>query len=371
MRKSLLVLALLAVTAGGCAFDDPEPSGPEPIPESELALGATYHPMREGVTDAEWERALEGLKELGGDVVRVDFGWDNFAPEPGPFDRAEMARFDRFLDVAERNEIGVYLAWGGVPCWQSSNPAPGLCPSKDPFEYATWLPKDWAQYESAVAFTMERWGDRLYAFEVWNEPNNPSFLHSSDAARDYVEILRHTYPVVKDSAPDLPVIAGSIAGSDGRFLQQLYDLGMEGLYDALSIHPYGIEIDSTPELIPPGKRLGGDRTIFSFSSGVEEIHRIMLRNDDESDLWLSEFGYPTCAPGSPDELCLTPAAQAKWLGRSVEQLRRWPFVRGALLYQLQDQPVAGVHTDFGLIDPAGKAKPSYAAVRRAIERLRG
>ena len=191
-----------------------------------------------------------------------------------------------------------------------------------------------------MAFLAQRYSASLAALEVWNEPDqaNQHYLAGPSKPQHYAAILRAAYPAVKAVAPSLPVLGGSLVGSNGTFLRELYKAGIKGYYDGLSVHYYNLTLGS-----------------------VRSIHEVQLANGDNTPLWLNEFGFTSCWPRyrtQQQQACVTKAVQASDLASIVRSLAHAPYVASAVVYKLQ----GSVSEDFGVLNASGSHKPSFGAL---------
>ena len=192
---------------------------------------------------------------------------------------------------------------------------------------------------------MHRYGTKLTAIEVWNEPDqsNEDYFAGPDKAQNYARVLRAAYPAVKAANPGVLVLAGSLVGSNGVFLRSLYAAGIKGYYDGLSVHYYNLTLAS-----------------------VRAIREVQVANGDTKPLWLDEFGWTSCWPRrkiEQEQACVTRAIQATNLRNSIREMARAPYLAAAMVYKLQDSR----DEDFGVVTttggaqavvPARSAKPS-------------
>ncbi len=132
------------------------------------------------------------------------------------------------------------------------------------------------------------------ALEIWNEPNLDFQWTGEplDPAR-YTEMVKRAYRGVKAADRTIPVIAGSLAPTggwpDGRamndvdFLIAMYENGLSGHFDAISIHNYGFGGE------PEDKEWGS--SIVNFRR-AEDIHDVMVAHGDgDKSVWGTEFGW--------------------------------------------------------------------------------
>jgi hypothetical protein len=117
--------------------------------------------------------------------------------------------------------------------------------------YPSWVnfggDEFWAAWENYVARVVEHYKADIHFWEVLNEsdlkwwaskPTGPS------RAQNYVEYVRHTYPVIKRVDPTATVVGGGVSGdfstnTDGlASTEELIDLGALQYMDVLSFHYY-------------------------------------------------------------------------------------------------------------------------------------
>jgi len=374
---ALAVTALIAVGLGAWLLlrdDDREPSpqdrGQTAIEPADQLQGFDY-PAWFQDDDRTIEERLDTVRDAGGDVIRASFGWVLYEPRKGEIDTAMLDRFEWLVDQAEERGIEVIWLLGGAPCEYSAIPPEVLerCLSApDPFskpEFLGWPPADEESWRESLRPVLDRVGDRLAAVEVWNEPNNADFLRAEggDAGRavTYLEILRWTYPEIKARAPDLPVLAGSLAFADAGFLSDLYLGGLAGLSDGVSVHPYSARPSQGTIPTRPGAiTFDGDR-VFSFRSGIDAIHEVMAANGEgDLPIWITEFGSGACARGKP--LCAGSARrQADWATEAFLVAARNPSVAAVLMHELVDQ----VDLKLGALEADGTPRPALDAIHRA------
>ncbi|HEV7586380.1 MAG TPA: cellulase family glycosylhydrolase [Solirubrobacteraceae bacterium] len=298
---------------------------------------------------ADGPRAREEIAaavRLHAKVVRIEVPWSTFEPSDARIDTTAVAGMDRLVADAAAAGIRVIAIVDSTPCWASSAPASVLhrCNPRRAGRANAWPPRHAAEYASFVAFLAQRYGTRLAAIEVWNEPDqiNQLYFAGPHKAVRYATILKAAYRAIKQANPQVTVLAGSIVGSNGIFLRALYAAGIKGYYDGLAVHYYTLVL-----------------------AAVREIHQVQLQNGDATPLWLDEFGWSSCYPGhriEQEQACVTPAIQARNLADVLRSLARAPYVAAAVVYDLQDNR----SEQFGVLTSTGARKPSYSALGRAL-----
>src|SRR5277367_3919838 len=191
---------------------------------------------------AEADQEIAQAKQLHARLVRVDFLWSELEPSGPVLDPHALAYTDRLVTDAETAHIKIVATVASTPCWASSAPAAVLqgCASGFGDGAGSWPPSDDSSYAAVLAALAQRYGSRLTAIEVWNEPDqaNEDYFAGPEKAVKYARLLRAAYPAVKAVAPGITVLGGSLVGSNGNFLKALYAAGIKGYYDGLSVHYY-------------------------------------------------------------------------------------------------------------------------------------
>ena len=155
-------------------------------------------------------------------------------------------------------------------------------------------------------------------------------------------MLRAAYPAIKQANPQVPVLAGSIVGPNGKFLRALYAAGIKGYYDGLAVHFYTLTLAS-----------------------LRFMHQVQLASGDTTPMWLDEFGWSSCWPRyrvQQEQACVTRQIQARNLQDLFRSLARTPWVAAEVVYELQ----GSVREDFGALSQTGARKPAFSALARAF-----
>lgn len=286
-------------------------------------------------------------KALHANVVRTELRWSLLEPSArGQIDQATLTVMDRLVNDAAAHGIKVILTTDSTPCWASSAPASVLrkCTPGEPGQADAWPPRDPATYAALVSFLAQRYGERLAAIEVWNEPDqsNQEYLAGPEKPQHYATILRAAYPAIKQADPALPVLAGSLVGSNGLFLKALYAAGIKGFYDGLAVHFYNLTLAS-----------------------LRSIHETQLANGDPTPLWLDEFGWSSCWPRykvQQEQACVTPQIQARNITDVFRSLAHTSYLAAEVMYQLQ----GSVTENFGALTARAAHKPSFTALKRVL-----
>ena len=338
------------------------------VEERPYLAGAMVHPLWTENSVADFDRDLDMAKAAGMDTVRMDLGWSSLETAgKGQFTQWYVEKADTFFAHAAARGLRVVATLWATPCWASSAPADVKQDCTGAWwnrGVAAYAPSDPADYADIAEWVTRRWGSRMAALEVWNEPNLSMFLKAPDPAAAYAGMLKAAYPRIKTARPALKVLGGALVYSDGTFLADLYDrLGIKGSFDALSYHPF--------QNRDPDEVSGTGSAKWDYQRGTAWLRQIMVDHGDSAKtLWITEVGFPTCTPGS-HAWCQTLDKQAEY---EVDALRiareKWPFVRAVLIYNLRNK---GTDPDYyehqmGLLHNDWSPKPAYGAVQSELTR---
>jgi hypothetical protein len=334
---ALVGLVAVAPAAGAQGAPRARPSAVAPLGGVNVT-GLSY-----GSRPAEADRAIAVARRLHAKVVRTELLWAVMEPRgPGQIDPQALAFTDRLMDDAAAAGIEVIVTARGTPCWDSSAPAQLLANcSTNQFSAANrWPPNDDASYAAFVAFLAKRYGPKLAAIEIWNEPDqaNELYFAGPNKAKLYAALLRAAYPAIKQADPSVRVLGGSLVGANGLFLKALYADGIKGFYDALAVHFYTLTVAS-----------------------LRTFRQVQLDNGDSTPLWLDEFGWTSCWPQrriEQEQACVTEGVQAANMRDIFRSLARVSYVGAELIYTLQDYP----HEEFGVVSASGRHKRSFSAL---------
>jgi polysaccharide biosynthesis protein PslG len=343
-------------------------AGPSTAQAAEQLLGAQSHALWSGSSMADMEREFQLLAEANANAVRVDLSWSSLETEgKGRFSGWYVDKFEAFLKKAESRRIAVIATLWSTPCWASSAPESlrqGCTGAWWDRGVDRYPPRSASDYGDAVAWVAARWGHRLAALEIWNEPNllEQNFLKANDTAAAYARILTTAYPRAKQASPGLTVLGGALAFSDEAFLKRLYALGAGDSFDALSFHPYN-------EWRDPDDPWKAEWRKYTFITGVPAMHDVLRAHGQaHKQLWLTEFGFSSC--GNAESWCVTERQQAEYTRDSLRLVKGWPFVRAGLVYNLRNKGSnpRGREDQFGLVRRDFSRKPAYKAFKDALAR---
>jgi hypothetical protein len=336
----LCLLAYLAPTGDAKTIPSARSSSSPPMGGVNI-IGVGPIPLREA------DRVIAQAHALHAKIVRTEVPWSALEPlGPSQIEPRALAFADRLVSDAAADGIHVIMLADSSPCWASSAPATLLrgCIPTGSGQANGWPPRNPADYAAFVGYLAQRYGVRLAAIEVWNEPDqaNQDYFAGPEKPRRYAAVLRAAYVAIKQANPAVPVLAGSLVGSSGVFLRALYAAGIKGYYDGLAVHFYTLTL-----------------------AALRAIHEVQLANSDTKPLWLDEFGWSSCYPRArtqQEQACVTTQTQATNLTNTFRALARTPYIAAEVMYKLQSSP----REDFGVLSPNGSRKPAYTALSKVL-----
>jgi hypothetical protein len=337
-RSRVLTVAAAAVVAVGL-------SAPAAHAAPPAGLGFTSGASFLGLDDATLNNEFGAGRQIGASWVRVVVNWAAIETAPGVFD---WGNTDRVINAATAQGYSVLAVLGGTPGWAQggvASPLPGAVPLD---------PNTFGAFAGAAAAHL---GDRVDSYEVWNEPNIPTFFAPVDAAR-YTGLLRAAYPAIHNADPDATVLSAGLATTMDfgswtvapvTFLRQMYAAGAAGFMDAVALHPYTFPF--TVENDPNGQW-----------AQVDQAYATMAANGDGGKkIWITELGAPT----GNGPMAVSEDAQAAIIGSSLNKASTLPYIGPVFVHSLRDAGTdpADAEQNFGLLRADFTHKPAFDVVR--------
>ncbi len=265
------------------------------------------------------------MQAMGVNNVRILIPWAGIEATQDVY---TWSTVDYIVNAAYERNMGVLGILNSTPSWAS---LPGLPP------YAS-APTSVEEYAEFVGLVAERYAGKVTAYEVYNEPNTSVFWAPSPDAAAYTELLQAAYTSIKAADPTATVLGGvliSIATwppyyvNPVDYLQQMYDAGAAGYFDALSFHPYHYSLKFSE---------GAPWWNLSPINQMAMMHDIMVANGDGDKLiWSTEYGQPTAVANE--------ATQADYIADYLNAWSQIPYAGPSFIYEMRD-----IDTDSGWVD---------------------
>ncbi len=384
----MLAVGLVCVLASGASTVEPASaaavSGPTASATAPTAIpGLGVNADLRQYEPAARQAVLRRLAQAGIRQIRQPVSWAELEQEPG---RIRWADLDELVADAEAHDLRLLLALQESPDWARRSPTPpsNLWLCDDPAVTGAAAarhapPTDAADLASFAARLASRYRDRLWAVEVWPEPNLlPNWRSTGPDPENYGALLSTVATAVRAAAPEVLVVSGGLAPttdvgvcflSDVVFLDRLARAGALSDVDAVGIEPFGLR--DGPAAGP------ADREHLNFRR-AEVLHDVLVRHGVDRPLWAVAWGWsgheeqgeraaqggpaPGAAPDSPWGRH-PPQVAASWDRQAFALARdRWPWLTEMFLWHLQPAATAGdPRWGFALLDQTGQPTALWAA----------
>ena len=299
------------------------------------------------------KRTLEMVRAMGAPWIVEYFPWAYREPLPGIF---EWTHSDLVINHANRQGLKVIARLGFVPEWARPDDSASSYLAAERYD-------DFGDYVEAF---VNRYGDRVPAIIIWNEPNLAlEWGFQPIDAEGYTELLAVAYERVQRSEhPELLVLGGALAptlappGSDQAmndlvYLQRMLDAGAGEVMDGLAVHAYGWIF---PADDPP------DPEIINFRR-TELVRQVLVVNGyAELPIYITEGGWNDHPRWTR---AVKPAQRIENTIRAYELAGSWPWVEAVALWAFRYPWPARTYLDyFTFVTPEFQPKPIYLEVQR-------
>jgi polysaccharide biosynthesis protein PslG len=318
-------------------------------------FGAQFHAGWSDYTDKQRVEVLDKLAAAGANWVRIDVGWASLQPRRNRIAGYYVDRIDEVVNQARARGLKVLATLWWTPSWANGGGGRGEPPKKS------------SDFARVARWAADHFRGRVSAWEIWNEPNHPSFF--SGTPRSFAKLLKAAYPAIKDEDPSALVVSGGPAYNDLEWLRGVYEGGGKPYFDILATHPYMAPADLPPETPDNG-------TKWTLRH-VEAVRSLMKeRGDADKPIWFTEFGWSSHRNGSVDapwRQGVSEKKQAKYLVRTLKLVEKeYPYVTNLFWYKERNGASGDVHLDnYGLLERNLKPKPAYRSLDKHMSKTIG
>jgi O-antigen ligase len=321
----VLFAGLVALTAWlGLRIHHQSDAYPAPVALAPLAADKSYGVTTDlsALSEAERQAALRRMGELNLRWVRQPFRWHEIESERG---RYEWSRWDDAVAAADQHGMRIIALLDTTPEW--ARPA-GTSPHTPPTEMS-----DFGAFAHALA---ERYGDRLDAYQVWDEPNlSAHWGNRYVEPRSYARMLREAAINIRQVAPGAVILTAALAPTiesgplnlnEMDFLDQLYQAQAAEWFDVVAAQPYGFT--TPPDASPAAGSLNFARAAL--------LRRVMLAHADaDKPVWITGFGWRAerlaRGGGTSSWPTVGSVEQQRYTAQAIALLRsEWPWLGPAL-----------------------------------------
>lgn len=208
----------------------------------------------------------------GAKWTRIGMTWNSIETSKGVYNSANLAKLDAAIDKLYQAGVNDVFILAYTANWASSMPS-------DPYANR-YKPANWSDWEDFVSFVTNRYKGKIKYWEVWNEPDHPSFWKSSIA--DYETLLEKAYAKVKETDATNTVLLGGLALYDGTtftyglgtFFDTLMGMGAGNYFDITNYHSYGKTTNMIAE----------------YNGMMDVINKYSIQG---KPVWITEMGITT------------------------------------------------------------------------------
>ena len=255
----------------------------------------------EGVEGGAWASAPFGALRLWDNGT----GWSQIETEKGVY---KWDNLEGALENAEsKGMTDILYVLGTTPEWAAKE----VNPDDYPQPGAASAPANLEDWDAWVTEVVNRYGDRINAYQIWNEANLKNFYNGTPA--EMAEMTKRAYDIIKAANPDALVVSASpstrlTASFDRFFPEYLAELEkFDWPVDVFAIHTY-----------PDGQGTPTERALL-IKKAQDALE---AAGAPDLPLWDTEVNYGLAGPGDIPKTELTGAQAAGFIVRNyIDDLR--------------------------------------------------
>lgn len=358
----------------------------KPLPPSGFGYGIQSHVF---VGDNDYWLGVVADK-LGFQWVKMQVRWYDLEKAP---DAIYWDVLDSAMNEACEKGLHVMLSVVAAPEWSRANPMPAPEGQEAP-------PDDYQTYANFLTKLMDRYPNRIGAFEVWNEMNLEREWNTAGgvSAGEYVKMLATAYNAVKAKDPNVIIISGALAPTgincnvsfpncqptgrpivvdDVTYLKNFVAAGGLNYVDCIGTHSNGTNLPPAVDGTNPP-----DKTGYTFTGPWDNPHYSWaLKSQVETYAGIlqgqklqcvTEFGYASAINGvfpanygfAAD---VSEQEQGEYLVQAFNWMRDSGLVKMAFLFNLDYGPKGGDPASddnviFSILNREGAPRPAFDAL---------
>lgn len=291
---------------------------------------------------------LQKAKDAGFSGVRRDLFWD-VAERGGAYSFSEFSAGYENLE-----NLGMKVLW----ILDYGHPDHGGLIPQSSEDIAAF-----GRFAQAAA-QFGKTSNNVLGFEVWNEPNLPSWWPNPDPIL-YGRVFESALSGVRSIDAAIPVVSGGVTIDEPSYLFKMARSGSLRAASGVGVHPY--RKDTHVSTSPTYRR-----TYISpemYANDVVVTKKYLASQGVTAPLWNTESGYSSAFFVDPVQYPNALSAEAK--NRVGNLVIRNVLTQIALneplitVFRLKDRGFSSTDKElnFGLLDASGLEKPSYIALK--------
>ena len=307
-----------------------------PVAAGEFDLGAGFHFGSSGSGDVDANLAL--FEQAGLNAGRDERAWRFVEWNKGEIRYFKNNKIERMIDRLHRDG-GIYIngLWYGSPFYDGGD-----------YPRTPETIEAFCRYAEFV--TAETRGKATYQ-QVWNEwdagTGAPAARKDTADYEVYANLLKTVAPRIRSADPGVKIM--SVSATMVFKLENMLKAGVQNHVDALAFHPY------------VNWRGPGNDTVEYWYGLMTEAGKVLDRycHGKIPPVYLTELGWST----GMTKTGVSERVQSVYAAQTLLLVRSFPFVKGLLWYDFQDDGVNPLNNEmnFGLIRADGTPKPAYYA----------
>jgi hypothetical protein len=244
-------------------------SEPRPLPSERIAVLQGLDPSPFGLNShCGPPEHLRRFSDIGIRWHRIDIDWEHIESAQG---NRDWGGLDAVVDTALERNLSLLGVIAYTPGWATANP------TEAPQTRRARMPSDPSHYLAFVEAVVGRYGDKLKALSVWNEPNLAQFYRGT--REDYLtKLLVPALRLIRQRAPHIVLAGPDLSSSPGakpsEWLSQVLDAAGD-LLDVITHHQYD----------------GGDTPQGRAAALVKLRDLIVQKGFGDRPLWVTETGW--------------------------------------------------------------------------------
>jgi hypothetical protein len=311
-------------------------------------------------TPRQIDQQLRALKATGATVARSDALWEATEPTApvGGVHHYDWSFDDAIAAALARHGLRWLPIIDYTAPWAQSVPGVDHSPPSSAADYAAYAGALAARYGVSGSFWREHpelASDPVTTWEIWNEPDNPTFWSPKPDAVRYAALYQAARDAILGFEPTAAVIVGGLT-NPVAFIPALLTVApdLRGHIDGIGLHPYGVD--------PAG-----------VLSNVAKAQQVMAAAGiGDVPMYITELGWTTHPPSNPNYL--PESKRPAYLEQTLAALRRVRCGLTATIVYTWVTPErnrADGQDWFGIHGPAGAATPDSAAFAAGLRRVSG
>jgi hypothetical protein len=326
---------------------------PAAAPDRAAAAAPPYFVGLQGYDDPS-RSGFERLNRAKVNTWRTNLSWASVEGTRGKYN---WDRYDRLFKQAAINNVRIFPVLIASPKWASSSPKYPPTSSEGRERYFKFAKAAVRRYGPNGTW----WQRKPYAralrpkyFQVWNEPNLPSYWNNRPDAPDYGRFLKTTSEYMNSQDPEVRVVAAALVQSDcssgpciDEFLRGMFTVrGLGDAIDAVAVNAYTCDYTGI---------------LYRLDLARNEVRRALGKS---KHMFVTEFGWST--GGSHPCFTTTYSGQAQRLRDAYNRLianQDYYNLLGAYWFSLKDTAQTSSWLYYlGLFDRYGRDKPAWRSL---------